>query len=211
MSQSPPIQILIAEDHAVVRQGLAAIIEDEADMQVVAQARDGQQAVDLYLQHQPHIVLMDLQMPNLDGVAAITQIRSNSPTAYIIILTTYEGDEDIYRGLKAGARGYLLKDITAEELLNAIRIVHQGEKYVPPQVALKLAERLLNLELTKRELELLQLMVIGKSNSEIGAALSITESTVKFHVNNILTKLQVSDRTSAVIVALKRGLARLET
>jgi len=183
----PKIRVLIAEDHAVVRQGLAAIIEEEADMQVVAQARDGQQAVELYWQHQLDVVLMDLQMPKLDGVAAITQIRAKSPTAHIIILTTYEGEEDIYRGLKAGVRGYLLKDTTAEELLDAIRIVHQGKKYIPPQVALKLAERLNNSELTKREVEVLQLLVIGKSNPEIGAALSITEGTAKFHVNNILT------------------------
>lgn len=211
MSQATPIRILIAEDQAVVRQGLAAIIEDEADMQVVAQAKDGQQAVELYWQHQLDVVLMDLQMPKLDGVATIAQILAKSPTAHIIILTTYEGDEDIYRGLKVGARGYLLKDTTAEELLDAIRIVHQGKKYIPPQISLKLAERINSTELTRRELEVLQLLVIGKSNSEISAALSTTESTAKFHVNNILTKLQVSDRTQAVIIALKRGLARLGT
>lgn len=205
------IQILIAEDHAVVRQGLAAIIKDETDMTVVAQAMDGQQAVDLYQQHQPDVVLMDLKMPRLEGVAAITQIRAVSPTAAIIILTTYDGDEDIYRGLQAGARGYLLKDATAEELLEAIRSVHRGQKYIPPQVALKLAERINITELTDRELEVLRLLVIGKSNAEIGAALSISERTVKFHINNIFTKLGVSDRIQAVIHALKRGLARLET
>lgn len=207
----PPIQILIAEDHAVVRQGLAAIIRDEADMVVVAQAMDGQQAIELYDQHQPDVVLMDLKMPRLEGVEAIGQIRTTAPHAKIIILTTYDGDEDIYRGLQAGARGYLLKDATAEELLNAIRLVHQGQKYIPSQVAVKLAERINSTELTDRELEVLRLLVIGKSNQEIGTALSISERTVKFHVNNIFNKLGVSDRTQAVIHALKRGLARLET
>lgn len=211
MSQATPIRILLAEDHTVVRQGLTAIIEDEPDMQVVAQARDGQQAVELYRQHQPHVVLMDLQMPNLDGVAAINHIRAEFPNAHIIVLTTYDGDEDIYRGLQAGAKGYLLKDATAEELLDAIRMVHQGKKYIPPQVAMKLAERLNSCELTQRELEVLQLLAIGKSNQEISAALSITERTAKFHVNNILNKLGAGDRTQAVIVALKRGLVRLKT
>ena len=211
MSQASPIRILLAEDHALVREGFAAIIKDEVDMDVVAQAANGQQAVALYQQHQPQITLMDLRMPLLDGVEAITQIRAEFPTACVIVLTTYDGDEDIYRGLQAGARGYLLKDVTAEELLDAIRVVHQGRKYIPPQVALKMAERVNNSALTERETEVLRLMAIGKSNNEIGATLSITERTVKFHVNNILNKLEVSDRTQAVILALRRGLVRLDT
>lgn len=206
-----PIQILIAEDHAVVRQGLAAIINDEPDMTIVAQAENGQQAIALYRQHQPDVVLMDLQMPILDGVAAITQIKSEFADAHIIVLTTYDGDEDIYRGLQAGARGYLLKGATAEEMLNAIRQVHQGQKYIPLQVAAKLVERLNSTELTDRELEVLQLLVVGKSNADIAIALSVSERTVKFHINNIFNKLGVSDRTQAVIQALKRGLARLST
>lgn len=206
-----PIRILIAEDHAVVRQGLASILKDEADMEVVAQARDGRQAIDLYRQHQPDVTLMDLKMPKLEGVAAITQIRADFPATHIIILTTYDGDEDIYRGLQAGAKGYLLKDATAEELLDAIRSVSQGQRYIPPEVALKLAERIHSNELTDRELEVLQLLVVGKSNQQISSLLAISERTVKFHTNNIFTKLSVNDRTQAVVQALKRGLARLES
>jgi two-component system, NarL family, response regulator len=205
------IHILIAEDHAVVRQGLAAIINDEPDMTIVAQAENGQQAVDLYRQHQPNIVLMDLQMPVLDGVAAIAQIKAEFADAPIIVLTTYDGDEDIYRGLQAGAKGYLLKDATSEEMLDAIRKVHQGQKYIPSAVAEKLVGRLNSTALTDRELEVLQLLVIGRSNAEIGTALSISERTVKFHLNNIFHKLGVNDRTQAAIQALKRGLARLTT
>lgn len=204
------IRILIAEDHAVVRQGLASILQDEADMDVVAQAKDGQQAVEQFLQHRPDITLIDLQMPRLDGVGAIAQILANSPPAHIVVLTTYDGDEDIYRGLEAGARGYLLKDATAEELIEAIRLVHNGYKCIPPAVAIKLTERLSSTELTQRELQVLQLLAVGRRNQEISATLSISERTVKFHVNNIFTKLGVSDRTQAVIQALKRGLARLD-
>lgn len=210
MPQTNPIRILLAEDHNIVRQGLAAIISDEPDMDVVAQAEDGKQAVTLYHEHQPDVVLMDLQMPNLGGVGAITQIRADFATARIIILTTYDGDEDIYQGLHAGARGYLLKDTTAEELISAIRQVNIGKRYIPPNVAQKLAEHLDNSDLTKRELEVLQLLVLGKSNQDIATEMLITERTVKFHVTNILTKLKVSDRTQAVVVALKRGLAHLE-
>lgn len=206
----PPIRILIAEDHAVVRQGFAAIIDIESDMEVVAEAKDGQQAVNYYRMHQPDVVLMDLQMPKLDGTAAITQIRAEFPAARIIILTTYDGDEDIYRGLQAGARGYLLKDATAEELLDAIRVVHQGRKYVPSELALKLTDRVQSSTLTDREMEVLRLLVKGRNNQAIAAALSISEGTAKFHVNNILRKLAVEDRTQAVVAAIKRGLARLE-
>jgi len=205
------IQILISEDHAVVRQGLAAIIKDEPDMAVVAQAENGQQAVELYRQYHPDVVLMALQMPVLDGVGAIAQIKAEFAEAQIIVLTTYDGDEDIYRGLQAGAKGYLLKGATAEELLDAIRKVQQGHKYIPSEVAEKLVGRFNSMALTDRELDVLQLLVVGKSNAEIGAALSISESTVKFHFNNIFQKLGVSDRTQAVIEALKRGLARLAT
>ncbi|MDV2996922.1 MAG: Transcriptional regulatory protein DegU [Chroococcidiopsis sp. SAG 2025] len=205
------ISLLIAEDHAVVREGFAAILNDEPDLHVVAEATNGQIAVQLYEQHQPDVVLMDLRMPQLDGVNAIAQIRSRYPTARIIILTTYDGDEDIYRGLQAGASGYLLKDATADNLIQAIHQVHQGDNYIPPAIAKKLAERIKFIELTERELEVLQLLVVGQSNAEIGASLSIAERTVKFHTNNIFTKLGVSDRTQAVLLALKRGLARLET
>lgn len=210
MTPATPIQILIAEDHAVVRQGLAAIIRDEVDMRVVAEAQDGVQAVELYRQHQPDVVLMDLRMPNLEGVAAIAQIRAEFATAKIIILTTYDGDEDIYRGLQAGARGYLLKGTTAEALLDAIRCVQRGQKYIPLEIAGKLVDRVNSSGLTDRELEVVQLLALGNSNADISRTLSISESTVKFHLNKIMTKLGVSDRTQAVVHALKRGLARLE-
>ncbi|MBD2057519.1 response regulator transcription factor [Oculatella sp. FACHB-28] len=206
---SSPIRILVAEDHAVVRDGLVAILNREADMTVVAEAEDGQQAVELYNLHQPDLTLMDLRMPNLDGVEAIAQIRATAPQAKIIVLTTYDTDEDIYRGLQAGARGYLLKDTTSEELLQSIHTVHQGQRYVPSNIALKLSDRLGATALTQREQQVIQLLVNGKGNADIMSALNISEGTVKFHINNILNKLNVSDRTQAVIVALKRGLARL--
>lgn len=196
MTTCPPIRVLIAEDHAVVRQGFAAIVDHEPDMEVVAEAKDGQQAVDYYRQHQPDVVLMDLQMPKLEGTEAIIQIRAEFPNARIIILTTYKGDEDIYRGLQAGARGYLLKDTTAEELLDAIHNVYQGRKHVPAELALKLADRVHSTALTEREIEVLQLLVRGRSNQAIATELSISDGTAKFHVNNILRKLGVEDRAS---------------
>lgn len=207
---SSPIRILVAEDHAVVRDGLVAILDRQVDMTVVAEAENGQQAVDLHRLHQPDLTLMDLRMPKMDGVEAIAQIRAASPNARIIVLTTYDTDEDIYRGLQAGARGYLLKDTTSEDLLQAIHIVHRGQRYVPSNIALKLSDRLDATALTQREQQVIQLLVNGKGNSEIMTALGISEGTVKFHINNILSKLNVSDRTQAVIVALKRGLARLD-
>lgn len=209
MEQSQPIRILLAEDHIVVREGLIAILNREPDLTVVAEANNGIEAVELYRQYQPDVTLMDLQMPKLEGVPAIIQIRTEFPNARIVILTTYDGDADIYRGLQAGARGYLLKDATSEELRDAVRSVHQGRKQIAPRVALKLAEGMEDSELTKRELEILQLLVQGKTNQGIGTTLSITEGTVKFHINHILSKLGVSDRTAAVITALKRGLVRL--
>jgi two-component system, NarL family, response regulator len=209
MTSVSPIRILVVEDHAVVRDGLVAILNREADISVVAEAEDGQQAVELYKLHQPDLTLMDLRMPNLDGVEAIAQIRADYPQAKIIVLTTYDTDEDIYRGLQAGARGYLLKDTTSEELLQSIHTVHRGQRYVPSNIALKLSDRLGATALTQREQQVIQLLVNGKGNADIMSALNISEGTVKFHINNILNKLNVGDRTQAVIVALKRGLARL--
>ncbi len=203
------IHLLIAEDHAITREGIVTIFSRAPGIEVVAEAENGEQAVMLYRQHQPDVVLVDLRMPKLDGVGAIAQIRQESPKANLIILTTYDTDEDIFRGLSAGARGYILKDTTAEELVNAVRTVHNGRKYIPPDVAIKLAERLNSSELTQRELEVLQLISQGRSNADIGTQLSITEGTVKFHLNNIFSKLGVGDRTQAVITALQRGLVRL--
>lgn len=210
MSQSP-IRILVAEDHTLVRDGLVGILNYQTDMTVVAEAEDGEQAVELYQQYQPDVTLMDLRMPKLEGAGAIAKIRADFPDARIIVLTTYDGDVDIYRGLQAGARGYLLKDATSKELLNAVRSVHRGQRQIAPRVALKLAEQLNDSDaLTDRELEVLHLIVKGNNNQKIGAALNVSESTVKFHINHILQKLGVSDRTQAVVAALKRGLARLE-
>lgn len=211
MHQSPsnPIRILLADDHPIVRQGLALILNNEADMTVVGQANNGQEAVDLFSSIQPDVALLDLRMPVMSGVEAIAAIRAKFPSACIILLTTYDGDEEIYQGLKSGAKAYLLKDISCDEILETIRKVYAGQKHISSQVGAKLAERMTLPELSDREREVLQLMAKGNSNQEIATALSIAESTVKFHVNNILSKLGVSDRTSAAIVALKRGIARL--
>jgi two-component system, NarL family, response regulator len=211
MSQTPPVRILIADDHPVVRSGIAAMLEIDpmANLQVVGQAKNGDEMVKLFAQLQPDIGLVDLRMPEMSGVEAIAQIRSQFPEARLIILTTYDGDEDIYRGLQAGAKAYLLKDTPREELLQCIQTVHAGRSFIPPDIGIRLAERMNSPELSKREREILQLLPVGMSNSEIGAALQITEGTVKSHVNNILGKLNVGDRTQAVIVGLKRGLISL--
>jgi two-component system NarL family response regulator len=205
-----PIRILIADDHAVVREGLAAMIQRRSDMRVVAEAENGTRAVELARQHQPDVILMDLRMPMLGGVEAITQIRAQQPQARIIVLTTYDGDEDIYRALQAGARAYLLKDTPRDELLDAIRAVDAGQKRISPEAAAKLTERLTAPELTPRERDVLKLIVAGRSNKEIGLALHIAEGTVKIHTNNLLGKLGVADRTQAAIEAVKRGLVRLD-
>ncbi|KAB8329898.1 response regulator transcription factor [Scytonema tolypothrichoides VB-61278] len=210
MNPQNPIQILIVDDHPVVRQGLAAMIDREPDMAVVGQVSNGNEAIATFRQHQPDVTLMDLRMPEMDGVAAITAICNEFENSRIIVLTTYDGDEDIYRGLKAGAKGYLLKDAEPDELLAAIRVVNTGQKYIPASVGAKLAERVSILQLSGRELEVIRLMATGKTNQEIGAVLQISEGTVKYHVNNILGKLGVSDRIQAVITALKRGIVSLE-
>ena len=209
MSQATAIRVLIVDDHEIVQQGLAAMIENEPDMTVVGQASNGQAAIDQYRQLQPDVTFMDLRMPQVSGVDATAAICAEFAGARIIILTTYDGDEDIYRGLRAGAKGYLLKDAEPDELLNAIRVVHNGQPYIPPHVGAKLAQRMNNPELTDRELEVLKLVAQGMSNLQIGAALSIAESTVKSNINRILSKLGAKDRTQATIIALKRGIASL--
>ncbi|HEX4770940.1 MAG TPA: response regulator transcription factor [Bryobacteraceae bacterium] len=201
-----PIRILIVEDHHVVRQGLVALLKSVPDMQVVAEAADGQQGVDLFRQHKPDITIMDLRLPVLSGVEAIGHIRREAPQARVIVLTTFDGDEDIYRALQAGAKGYLLKDMFGDELMDAIRTVHAGKSKIPPAVAQRLADRMSGPELTGRELEVLKKIVAGKSNKEIGRDLWISEATVKTHVNNLLSKLGVTDRTQAATTALQRGI-----
>jgi DNA-binding NarL/FixJ family response regulator len=203
------IRILVAEDHHVVRQGLVALIKTVADMSVIAEAADGRQAVELFRQHRPDVTIMDLRMPQLSGVEAITEIRREFPAARFIVLTTFDGDEDIYRALQAGARGYLLKDMFGEELMEAIRAVHAGKTKIPAVVAQRLAERMGGPTLTNREREVLNLIVSGKSNKDIGFELSISEATVKTHINSILSKLGVSDRTQAATTALQRGIVHL--
>jgi DNA-binding NarL/FixJ family response regulator len=210
MSPENPIRVMIVDDHPVIRTGLALMLKYEPNMEAVGEARNGREAVALFRQCRPDVTLMDLRMPDMDGAEAITVIRAECPMARIILLTTYDGDEDIYRGLRAGAKAYLLKDAPCEELLETIRLVHNGQKCITAEVGAKLAERLEGPELTEREREVLRLMAGGRSNQEIGAALFITEGTVKFHVNHILNKLGVNDRTQAVIVALKRGIASLD-
>jgi two-component system NarL family response regulator len=208
-SQSASIRVLIVDDHSIVRQGLATIINRDPEMTVIAQAEDGQQAINLFRQHQPDVTLMDLRMPNVTGVEAISTVCAEFKSARIIVLTTYDGDEDIYRGLQAGAQGYLIKDAKPSELLNAVRTVHRGQRYISPDVGAKLVQRMSNPELSERELAVLRLVAQGMSNLEIATALSISESTVKSHLNRILSKLGVSDRTQAVIIAVKRGIVSL--
>ncbi|MGE5656489.1 MAG: response regulator [Actinomycetota bacterium] len=209
MSQFPTIRVLIADDHSIVRQGLATIINRDPEMTVIAQAEDGRQAIDLFREYQPDITLMDLRMPNIGGVEAINTICAEFKSARIVVLTTYDGDEDIYRGLQTGAQGYLLKDAKPNELLSAIRTVYGGQKYVSPEVGAKLVQRIRNPELSERELSVLRLMAQGMSNLDIANTLTIGESTVKSHVNRILSKLGVNDRTQAVITAVKRGIVSL--
>lgn len=203
------ITVLIADDHPVVRQGLAALIDREPDLQVVGEANNGREAVEMYEALHPSVVLMDLRMPELEGAAAVAEIRKGHPGARVIVLTTFDGDEDIFTALRAGAKGYLLKDTPPEALTEAIRAVHHGLKRIAPEAAMKLAHRATELDLTEREREVMQLLTNGLSNQEIATALSISEGTVKFHLNNIFAKLGVDDRTQAVVTALKRGLVRL--
>jgi DNA-binding NarL/FixJ family response regulator len=204
------IRIVVVDDQAVVRQGFVSLINTVADMEVIAEGTNGQQAIELYREHQPDVMLIDLRMPVLTGVEAIAAIRKESPGARMIVLTTYDGDEDIYRSLQAGAQGYLLKDVFFEDLEDAIRKVHAGSRRIPSVVAERLAERMSGSDLTGRELEVLQQIVAGRSNKEIGSHLNISEATVKSHINNILSKLGVSDRTQAATTALQRGLVHLK-
>lgn len=209
------IRLLIADDHPVVRDGLAGVIEEQDDMVVVGEAGTGLEALALYGEHRPDVTLMDLRMPGSDGlgmngVETILAIRHQFPAARTIILTTYDTDEEIYRGLQAGAKSYLLKDVSRQILLETIRAVHAGQTPVSSEVGAKLASRVSYEPLSEREMEVLRLLVKGLSNQEIAGALFIAESTVKFHVNHILSKLNAADRTQAVITALKRGLASLQ-
>ncbi len=194
----------------MVREGLAALISRHPNMQLVGEASNGREAVEQFFIHHPDVTLLDQRMPDMDGVTALRTIRERCPEARIILLTTYDGSEDIYRGLRAGAKAYLLKDVSRDELLECIRSVHEGKTEISPQVAARLANRVARKDLTSRELEVLRLMATGKSNKEIGTVLNVSEGTIKVHVNHILQKLGVESRTEAATVALKRGIVGLE-
>jgi len=204
------IRILVVDDHHVVRQGLVALLNIMPEIEVVGEAGDGLEAVALHQKLQPDITLMDLQLPKLGGVDAIIRIRTEAPAARFIVLTTFDGDEDIFRSLQAGAKAYLLKGMTVDELLSTIRIVHSGKTRISAPIAEKLAERMSGQALTARELAVLERIVAGRANKEIATDLEISEATVKSHINNLLGKLGVSDRTHAATVALQRGIVHLK-
>ena len=204
------IRIVVVDDHHVVRQGLVALLNIMPNIEVVGEASDGVQAVELHRTLKPDITLMDLQLPNLGGVDAILKIRAEDSAARFIVLTTFDGDEDIFRSLQAGAKAYLLKGMTVDELLSTIQAVHNGRTLISPAIAEKLAERMSTQALTNRELKVLERIVAGRANKEIASDLDISEATVKTHVNNLLGKLGVSDRTHAATVAIQRGIVHLK-
>ena len=202
------IRVLMVEDHTVVRRGLAAIIGLESDIEIVGEAADGEQGVAQWRELRPDVTLMDMSMPVMDGVQAIRRIRDEDPAAAIIVLTTFDHNEDIYAGLRAGAKAYLLKDVQPEELFRCIRTVHAGEAYLQPKVAAKLAQRVQEEPLTEREAQVLRLLAAGKSNRVIGEQLFISESTVKSHLKTLFVKLDVTSRAEAIALAAKRGLVK---
>src|SRR6204780_3701748 len=208
--QSPPnlIRILTVDDHPLLRKGIAALVNGEPDLKLVAEASNGSEAVDAFRSHRPDVTLMDLQMPGVDGIGAIGRIRREFPEARIIVLTTYSGDTQVLRALRAGARGYILKGHVHKELLDAIRAVHAGQKRIPPEIAAQLADHATDDALTEREIDVLRLIGAGNSNKQIADQLSIGEATVKTHVTNILSKLGANDRTHAVTIGLRRGIWR---
>jgi DNA-binding NarL/FixJ family response regulator len=211
MVQSAPslIRILTVDDHPLLRKGIAALVNGEPDLKLVAEASNGNEAIDAFRSHRPDVTLMDLQMPEVDGIDAIDRICREFPAARIIVLTTYSGDTQVLRALKAGARGYILKGHVHKELLDAIRAVHAGQKRIPPEIAAQLADHATDDALTEREIDVLRLIGAGNSNKQIADQLSIGEATVKSHVTNILSKLGANDRAHSVTIGLKRGIIEL--
>ena len=210
MNENPSlIRILSVDDHPLLRKGITALVNAEPDMKLVAEASNGQEAIEAFRLHRPDVTLMDLQMPGLSGTEAIDRIRSEFPNARIVVLTTYTGDVQVMRALKAGARAYILKGHVHRELLETIRAVHAGQKRIPPDVAEQLAEHAADDDLTQREIDVLRLIAAGNSNKLIADQLSIGEATVKSHVTNILSKLGANDRTHAVTIGIKRGIIEL--
>jgi DNA-binding NarL/FixJ family response regulator len=203
------IRILAVDDHALLREGIAALVGNQTDMELVAEAKNGREAVELFRSHKPDVTLMDLQMPEMNGIDALSAIRGEFPEARIIVLTTYTGDVQVFRALKAGARAYLLKGLLRKELIETIRAVHAGQKRLAPEIAAEVAEHVTDDSLTPREIDVLRLIAGGNANKEIAAQLSLTEETVKGHVKHILAKLGAKDRTHAVAIGLKRGIFEL--
>ena len=209
MENQKKISVLIVDDHPIMRVGIAAIINARSEMETVAQAGTGEEAIELYDRYQPDITLMDLRLPGMSGVETIRAIRKRHAQACFVVLTTYEGDEDIYQALEAGARAYIIKGMPHEALIDGLRRVHSGGRFLPSPVSRTLAARTPDSDLSSREREVLQLLAHGESNKEIAARLGITEATVKCHVSVVLMRLQVKDRTQAVVAALQRGLVHL--
>jgi len=208
-SDAKSIRILAVDDHALLREGIAGLVSDQPDMKIVAEASNGREAIEQFRKHNPDITLIDLQMPEMNGIDAMIAVRSEFPDARFIVLTTYSGDVQVSRALKAGARAFLLKSLLRKELLDTIRAVHAGQKRIPSDVAAKLADHIADDLLTVREIEVLRLIASGNANKLIADRLSITEETVKGHVKNILSKLGAHDRTHAVTIGLKRGIIEL--
>ena len=204
------ITILCVDDHPLVRKGIAAILSNEADMRLVAEAGSGPEAVEAFRKHRPAVTLMDLRMPGGDGIEATKQIRQTDPEAKIIALTSYDGDQEIYRALEAGVRGYMLKETVHTEIVRAIRVVYAGKRLMPPEVAERLSEHFPQVALTPREIEVLRYVAKGYGNKEIGVRLGTAAGTVKMHLQNILSKLGASDRTHAVTLAIRRGIIHIE-
>ncbi|MGA3093371.1 MAG: response regulator transcription factor [Terriglobales bacterium] len=204
------IRIMTVDDHPLLRQGIAALINTQPDMEMVAEACDGEEAIAQFRAHRPDVTLMDIQMPNVDSTEAISRIRSEFPEAKIIVLSTYAGDVQILRAIKAGARGYLLKGNVRTELLEAIRTVHAGRKRIPPEIAVELADHAADDQLSAREIDVLRLIGEGNANKQIADKLSIAETTVKNHISNSLSKLGANDRAHAVTIALQRGIIELD-